>query len=153
MTGIGLRAVTPADSEFCFQLHKAAMASYITAIWGWDEQVQRDFHTRAFAPDRWQIITADGADIGVLDVEYRPCEIYLARVEIHPEHQGRGVGTRLSSALIDEGLLVARPRPRPKRAHHQPARLRPLPPARHERRSQPRRQAEDHHAVHPATSG
>lgn len=102
MTGIALRPVTPADSEFCFQLHKAAMGGYITAIWGWDEQVQRDFHTRAFDPDRWQIITASGADIGMLDVEYRPGEIYLARIEIHPEHQGRGVGTRLISALIDE---------------------------------------------------
>ncbi len=102
MTGIGLRPVTPADSEFCFQLHKAAMGSYITAIWGWDEQVQRDFHTRAFDPGRWQIITADGAGIGMLDVEYRPGEIYLARIEIDPEHQGRGAGTRLISALIDE---------------------------------------------------
>ena len=102
MTSIGLRPVTLADSEFCFQLHKAAMGSYITAIWGWDEQVQRDFHTRAFDPGRWQIITADGADIGMLDVEYRPGEIYLARIEIHPEHQGRGAGTRLISALIDQ---------------------------------------------------
>ena len=102
MTGISLRPVTPADSEFCFQLHKAAMGSYITAIWGWDEQVQRDFHTRAFNPGRWQIITADGADIGMLDVEYRPSEIYLARIELHPEHQGRGAGTRLISALIDQ---------------------------------------------------
>ena len=25
MTGIALRPATPADSEFCFQLHKAAM--------------------------------------------------------------------------------------------------------------------------------
>ena len=102
MTGMALRQATPADSEFCFQLHKAAMGSYITAIWGWDEQVQRDFHTRAFDPGRWQIITADGADIGMLDVDYRPGEIYLARIEIHPGHQGRGVGTRLISALIDE---------------------------------------------------
>jgi ribosomal protein S18 acetylase RimI-like enzyme len=102
MTGIALRPATPADSEFCFQLHKAAMGGYITAIWGWDEQVQRDFHTRAFNPGRWQIITADGADIGMLDVEYRPGEIYLARIEIHPGHQGRGAGTRLISALIDE---------------------------------------------------
>jgi len=102
MTGIALRPATPADSEFCFQLHKAAMGDYITAIWGWDEQVQRDFHTRAFDPGRWQIITADGADIGMLDVEYRPGEIYLTRIEIHPEHQGHGVGTGLISALRDE---------------------------------------------------
>jgi ribosomal protein S18 acetylase RimI-like enzyme len=102
MTGIALRAATPADSEFCYQLHKAAMGGYVTAIWGWDEQVQREFHARAFNPGRWQIITAGGADVGMLDVEYRPGEIYLARIELLPDHQGNGIGTRLISALADE---------------------------------------------------
>ena len=102
MTPVALRAATPADSEFCFQLHKAAMGGYITAIWGWDEQRQRDSHTRKFNPDRWQIITADRADIGMLDVEYRPGEIYISRIEIHPDFQGQGIGTQLISALADE---------------------------------------------------
>jgi GNAT superfamily N-acetyltransferase len=92
----------PADSEFCYQLNKAAMGDYVTAIWGWDEQVQRGFHDRAFDSGRWQIITAGGTDIGVLDVEHRPGEIYLARIEVHPSYQGHGIGTGLISALIDE---------------------------------------------------
>src|SRR6516225_8400248 len=102
MTSVALRPATPADSEFCFQLHKAAMGDYITAIWGWDEQRQRDHHARSFNPGRWQIITAGGTDIGMIDVEYRPAEIYLSRIEVHPSYQGHGVGTRLIGALIDE---------------------------------------------------
>jgi len=103
MISVALRPATPADSEFCYQLHKAAMGSYITAIWGWDEQVQRGgFHTRAFSPGRWQIITADGADAGMLAVEYRPGEIYLARIELHPDYQGHGIGTWVITALLDE---------------------------------------------------
>lgn len=102
MTAVALRPATPADSEFCYQLHKAAMGDYITATWGWDEQRQRDAHARTFNPGRWQIITADGAAIGMLDVEYRPGETYLSRIEICPGHQGHGIGTRLISALADE---------------------------------------------------
>jgi ribosomal protein S18 acetylase RimI-like enzyme len=102
MTRVALRPATPADSEFCYALHKAAMGVYIAAIWGWDEQVQREFHARAFNPARWQIITADGTDIGMIDIEYRPGEIYLARIELHPDHQGHGTGTHLVSALIHE---------------------------------------------------
>ncbi len=101
-SAIALRPATPADAEFCYQLHKAAMGEYITAIWGWDEQVQRAFHERAFNPHRWQIITAGQAGIGILDVDYRRGEIYLSRIEIHPGHQGHGIGSRIISALVEE---------------------------------------------------
>lgn len=57
-SAIALRPATSVDAEFCYQLHKAAMGEYITAIWEWDEKVQRAFHERAFNPRRSQIITA-----------------------------------------------------------------------------------------------
>lgn len=102
LISVALRPATPADSEFCYQLHKAAMGGYVTVIWGWDEQVQRGFHDHAFNPGRWQIITADGADAGMIDVEYRPGLIYLARIEIDPGYQGLGIGTGLVGALAAE---------------------------------------------------
>jgi ribosomal protein S18 acetylase RimI-like enzyme len=102
MTSIGLRPATARDSEFCFRLHKAALGDAVAAVWGWDEGVQRDFHDRVFAPGRWQIITADGEDAGMLHVEHRPTETCLARIELHPDHQGRGIGTGLIRMLLRE---------------------------------------------------
>ena len=78
------------------------MGEYVTVIWGWDEQVQRASNEGAFNPHRWQIITAGQAGIDMLDVDYRPGEIYLSRIEIHPGHQGHGIGSRIISALLEE---------------------------------------------------
>jgi ribosomal protein S18 acetylase RimI-like enzyme len=102
MTVISLRPATRADDEFCYQLHKAAMGGYVVAVWGWEEQVQREYHARAFKPRRWQIITVNGANAGMLSVEYRPDEVYLARIELRPRVQGRGIGTRVINALLAE---------------------------------------------------
>lgn len=100
MTTIGLRPATDADYEFCFQLHKAAMGDVVAAIWGWDEQDQRDHHAHVFDPANTRIVTADGADVGMLSVDHGPTEIYLGRIEILPEYQGRGIGTHLITELL-----------------------------------------------------
>jgi ribosomal protein S18 acetylase RimI-like enzyme len=102
MTVISLRSATRADDEFCYQMHKAAMGGYVAAVWGWDERVQREYHAKAFKPRRWRIIAVNGADAGMLSVEYRPDEVYLARIEIRPGLQGQGIGTRIINALLAE---------------------------------------------------
>ena len=75
------------------------MGGYVAATWGRDEEVQRGFHARAFDPGRWQVITAAGIHIGMLSVERRPGEVYLARIEILSDYQGQGIGTGLIGAL------------------------------------------------------
>ena len=99
---IALRPATPADAEFCYQLHKTAMGDYITVTWGWDEQVQRAFHERAFTrtdgrssppgrpmPACWMSSTAQGRST-------------CPASNSNPHHQGHGIGTRIISALLDE---------------------------------------------------
>ena len=102
MSVIGLRPATAADSTFCYLLHRAAMRTYIEAIWGWNEDTQRAFHHRGFDPARTRVITVDGHDAGVLILDYNPTEIYLARIEIHPDYQGHGIGSRLIGQLLRE---------------------------------------------------
>ena len=58
------------------------------------------FMSAPSTPHRWRIIIAGQADVGMLDVDYRSGEIYLSRIEIHPCHQGHGIGTRIISALV-----------------------------------------------------
>jgi ribosomal protein S18 acetylase RimI-like enzyme len=80
------------------------MKTYVEAVWGWVEDDQRALHERGFDPARTQIITVGGRDAGVLIVEDSPGFVYLGRIEIHPDYQGRGIG----SGVI-RGLLRDRP--------------------------------------------
>lgn len=97
----GLRPATEADRESCFALHRAAMRPYVERLWGWDDEVQRGFHDRGFDPDRTRIITVEGRDVGSFTVHDSPDEIYLGRIQVLPEYQGRGVGARLIGGLLD----------------------------------------------------
>jgi ribosomal protein S18 acetylase RimI-like enzyme len=105
---IRLRAALPDDSEFCFALHHSALGSVIIELFGpWDEAVQRDFHTRWYEPDRVKVIETDGAiPIGVLDVHDEADGLYLARIELLPERQGRGIGTALIRSFQEQGRPI-----------------------------------------------
>lgn len=108
-TAVGLRPAAPQDSAFCLRVHKAAMGEYVAAVHGWADAEQLDYHERVFAPGRWQIITVGGADAGSLVVELRPHEVYLARVELHPDHQGRGVGAQIVRTVQDTAAARRQP--------------------------------------------
>ncbi len=117
-----LRPATRADGDFCFELHRAAMRDYVAPVWGWVDADQRAYLDRTFDPSLVQIITVDGKDAGLLQVERRESDVYLTRIEIHPLHQGRRIGSRIIRTLQDEaaadhrpvvlGVLVTNPRAR-----------------------------------------
>jgi ribosomal protein S18 acetylase RimI-like enzyme len=101
-----LRRATDDDDPFCLALHEQAMREYVEPIYGWDNEVQRAYHAAWFDPDRLSIIEEDdGRRVGVLDVTDEHDHLYLARIEILPRAQGRGLG---SAALRD---LLRRGRP------------------------------------------
>jgi GNAT superfamily N-acetyltransferase len=99
---VRLRDATPADSDFCYALHEAALGPHVAAVWGWDDAVQRGFHERGFDPPNTKIIMVDGRDAGRLDVRRRPDEIFLGLIELLPAYQGKGVGGRLVRDLVAE---------------------------------------------------
>lgn len=91
------------DGDFLFALHRAALGSVIESTWGpWDDAVQRRFHDAWFAQRaRLSVVLVEGERVGVLDVRQRPDRVrYLARMELLPTVQGRGLGTSLLRELI-----------------------------------------------------
>ncbi|MGD2124088.1 MAG: GNAT family N-acetyltransferase, partial [Gemmatimonadota bacterium] len=97
-----LRQATPHDSEFVFQVKKAALGEYIRRIWGWDEKFQRDFHLKEYNPPAIRIISYLGEEVGWLELERRGDEFFLAGIYFLPEHQGRGFGSAVIGDIIKE---------------------------------------------------
>ena len=96
-----LRQAVAADDEFCFRLHEASMREYVEPIYGWDDDVQRRYHEAWFDADRLLIIEDNvGRAVGVLDVSDEGDHLYLSRIEVLPEAQGRGLGTAVIRHLL-----------------------------------------------------
>jgi len=100
MADIALRPATADDAAFFFALHKDSLGPYVDQIWGWDDDEQRTYLTGHLVLDCARVIVVDGVDAGRLDVDERDDEIFLALIELAPEHQGRGIGSRLIRELI-----------------------------------------------------
>jgi GNAT superfamily N-acetyltransferase len=109
MTDLVLRPATESDRAFCFELHEATMREYVTAIWGWDDAVQREYFDRGFDPSITRIVTLDGADIGIVKLEEQADVTYLVLIEIHPDQQGGGIGARLIRDVVADAEGRARP--------------------------------------------
>lgn len=90
-----LRPATPADLEFIKALHKANFKDQVTAIWGWDETMQSRLVEERFDPAKLRIIQSNGKDIGALQTEARPEEVILENIQLLPDYQRRGLGSKI----------------------------------------------------------
>ncbi len=102
-----LRRATNADDGFCFRLNEASLREYIEPVYGWDPDFQRNHHAEWFDADRLSIIEDDdGNAVGVLEVIDEVDHLYLSRMELLPEAQGRGLGTSVVHDLLRQGRTV-----------------------------------------------
>jgi len=100
---ITLRPATQQDYDFLWWLHCHTIRPYVEQLWGWDEAWQRQYFREHFRPEKTEIVEADGAPAGCLRVERRQDHIFLSLIQIAPQHQNQGVGTKLIESLIVEG--------------------------------------------------
>lgn len=101
-TEASLRPALPEDREFLFGLHKASMGSYVEELFGpWDDAVQWEFFDRWFRLDHTFVIKLGDEDVGVIAFEERAGDLYVTRMEVHPDRQNQGIGTAVLRQLLD----------------------------------------------------
>jgi ribosomal protein S18 acetylase RimI-like enzyme len=95
-----LRPATRADQAFLYELHRAAVGSYVSAVWGWNEPDQRRRFARWLRSGGTDVVEVAGEPIGCLQVRDEGADVYLARIELMPAWQRRGLGTALVSGVV-----------------------------------------------------
>lgn len=107
---IALRPATWDDYDFLRALHEAAMRPHVEAAFGpWNAEDQRERFHQHFDPTPRQVIVVDGVDAGMLMLEERAEEVFLAAIYLLPAYQKRGIGTRLLKEIIARAGALGKP--------------------------------------------
>lgn len=105
-----LRPASAADYEWLWELKRMTMQAHVEATWGsWDDAAQEAFFRRSFSPETVQLILVDAANAGLLHLERKPSELFLANIQIHPAFQNRGLGTAVIKTAMESARLLQLP--------------------------------------------
>jgi GNAT superfamily N-acetyltransferase len=87
------------------------MRDVIQATWGWDEAWQQADFDKRFASCEVSVIEVDGRAAGSLWLDHRPESLHIRELQLLPEFQGRGLGTKVVEYVIDRAADVQLPVP------------------------------------------
>lgn len=104
-----LREARQDDTEFAYQVKKAAYKEYVERVWGWKEEEQRQIHDRHFRAEDFSVIALDGTEVGIMQVTADADCVHVDDLYILPEHQGQGVGQQCMSMAIQRGSEMGLP--------------------------------------------
>ncbi len=91
------------DWKFILRLKELSMKWYTEKIYGWDIYFQKErtkLEIDKFI-DTMKIIVIDNKDIGVTNFFEDNNEYIVGLVLIHPDYQGKGIGTKIINDYID----------------------------------------------------
>jgi len=94
------RLATEQDYYFAFNLKKSAEYGPINAVFGWDEERQKQMHAEEWAVGKPILICIDGIAVGSYKIEINADHIHFCRFFLLPEHQGKGIGSKVLKQLI-----------------------------------------------------
>lgn len=105
MINFSLITIIPADEsyyEFSYRVKKEAYSEYITQVWGWDENKQREFFAQDWQNLKPSIIQYNNQPIGTICISYDNEGLHIERFYILPEYQHKGIGSYLLKQLLEK---------------------------------------------------
>ncbi len=93
------------DSLFFYELKKLVLRHYVETIWGWDEEFQIGFHRDNYHPEDTFIIKVGEEPAGTVEVREDDEKIFICSLYIHPDYQGRSIGTSIVKDYLASAAL------------------------------------------------
>jgi ribosomal protein S18 acetylase RimI-like enzyme len=90
------------DLSFAWNLYQSLMKSMTERLLPWDPDKQLSMIQEALQGGNMQLILFNGERAGWMETQEDSARIYLAHLYIKPELQGKGIGTRALSVLIEQ---------------------------------------------------
>ncbi len=102
-----LRPATAADRNWLEQLRRDAYAGLYDATWGgWDEARHQRHFDESWHRGGILVIEVDGHAAGMLQVDESPRQVEVLEIQVRPERQKRGLGSR----VLEDRIAAARAR-------------------------------------------
>ncbi|MCD6074766.1 MAG: family N-acetyltransferase [Rhodospirillales bacterium] len=95
--------------EFSFDAKRLALGPHIAKRWGWDEAYQRAVHTDRLKNKPFTQISRNDLAIGTLSFAMQTDHIRFGEFYLLPEHQRRGIGTRILKHCIAQSDSMGLP--------------------------------------------
>lgn len=105
-----LKPATDADMEWLDRLRRDVYRELFNATWGrWDETRHQRHFAESWESGHISIIEIDGQDVGMVQILESPQSVEVAEIQICPECQGQGLGTRVLSDVVDVAAKRKKP--------------------------------------------
>lgn len=97
-----LRPAEDSDKAWLEELRRAAYRNLFHATWGgWDEGRHQRHFAESWRQGGIELVEIDGHPVGMIQLMESENQIDVGEIQICPEHQGTGIGTRLLVDVVD----------------------------------------------------
>lgn len=97
-----LRKAEEKDFNLIYEIKFDAMKEYITKTWGWDEDLQKRFHTEEMKRDDNYIIEVDSKPAGIVGINEKEDYIVIGPIYLFKEFQSQGIGSKIIKDIIEK---------------------------------------------------
>ncbi len=101
---ISYRQADENDFDLTLSIKSLSLRQYIEQIWGWDANVQLEYHRKHFKPEQIKIILSNNKEVGLVDLEETNDRFFLVNILIEQAFQGQGIGRKVIEDVIRKAI-------------------------------------------------